>query len=61
MAEKRLINRCKALSRGTEAEKRQKQIQEKRQLEQEMRERKLHFNKTVEKIRSTLITNLQNV
>lgn len=61
LAEKRLINRCKAISRGAEAEKRKKQLQEEQQMDKEMRERKTHFNKTVEKIRSTLIQSIPNM
>lgn len=61
LAEKRLIDRCKAISRGAEAEKRQQRIQEEQQMDKEMRDRRTHFNKTVEKIRSTLITSVQNV
>ncbi|XP_025206992.1 kinesin-related protein 8-like [Melanaphis sacchari] len=61
LAEKRLIDRCKAISRGAEAEKRQQQIQEKQQMDKDMRDRRIHFNKTVEKIRSKLITSVQNV
>jgi len=61
LAEKRLVNRCKAISRGAEAEKRQKQVQEEEQMDKEMRERMTHFNKTVEKIRSRLITSVPNM
>lgn len=61
LAEKRLIDRCKAISRGAEAEKRQQRIKEEQRMEREMRDRRTHFNKTVEKIRSTLITSVQNV
>lgn len=61
LAEKRLINRCKAISRGAEAEKRQQRIQEEQQMDKDMRDRRTHFNKTVEKIRSKLITSVQNV
>ncbi|CAH1738843.1 unnamed protein product [Aphis gossypii] len=61
LAEKRLIDRCKAISRGAEAEKRQQRIQEEQQMDKDMRDRRTHFNKTVEKIRSKLITSVQNV
>ncbi|VVC24880.1 Hypothetical protein CINCED_3A003432 [Cinara cedri] len=61
IAEKRLINRCKAISRGTEAEKRQKRVEEEQQIDQEIIERRVNFNKTVEKIRSALITSVAKV
>ncbi|KAL5239679.1 hypothetical protein ACI65C_007089 [Semiaphis heraclei] len=61
LAEKRLIDRCKAISRGAEAEKRRHRIQEEQRMDKEMRDRRTHFNKTVEKIRSKLITSVQNV
>ncbi|XP_060878246.1 uncharacterized protein LOC132950721 isoform X1 [Metopolophium dirhodum] len=61
LAEKRLIDRCKAISRGAEADKRQQRIEEEQRMDKEMRDRRTHFNKTVEKIRSTLITSVQNV
>lgn len=61
LAEKRLVNRCKAISRGAEAEKRQKRVQDEEQMDKEMRERTTHFNKTVEKIRSRLITSVPNM
>lgn len=60
LAEKRLINRCKAISRGIEAEKYLKRIQEAEQMDKEMKERTMHFNKTVEKIRSRLVTSVPN-
>ncbi|XP_025422490.1 centrosomal protein of 295 kDa-like [Sipha flava] len=59
LAEKRLVNRCKAISRGLEADKRQKQIQDKQHIDVEIKERQKHFNKTVEKIRSTLISTIR--
>lgn len=46
------------MSRGAEAEKRLKHAQAEYEMDKEMRERRAHFNKTVEKIRSTLITSL---
>lgn len=58
MAEKRLVNRCKAISRGTEAMQRQNRILEEKSTEKEMKEKRVHFNKTVEKIRSALITSV---
>ncbi|XP_026804499.1 uncharacterized protein LOC113548045 [Rhopalosiphum maidis] len=61
LAEKRLIDRCKAISRGAEAVKRQQRIQEEQQMDKDMKDRRIHFNKTVEKIRSKLITSVQNV
>lgn len=61
LAEKRLINRCKAISRGAEAEKRQKRTQEEEHMDKEIRERTAHFNKTVEKIRSRLVTSVPNM
>ncbi|XP_016658490.1 uncharacterized protein LOC100569803 isoform X2 [Acyrthosiphon pisum] len=61
LAEKRLIDRCKAISRGAEADKRRQRIEEEQRMDKEMRDRRTHFNKTVEKIRSTLITSVQNV
>lgn len=47
------------MSRGLEAEKRQKQVQEERHLDAEIKERQARFNKTVEKIRSTLISTIR--
>lgn len=61
LAENRLINRCKAISRGVEAVNRQKRVEEQQQMDKEMRQRRIHFNKTVEKIRSTLISSIPNV
>jgi len=49
------------MSRGAEADKRRQRIEEEQRMDKEMRDRRTHFNKTVEKIRSKLVTSVQNV
>ncbi|XP_050545795.1 uncharacterized protein LOC126908023 isoform X3 [Daktulosphaira vitifoliae] len=61
LAEKRLINRYKALSRGVEAKKKQDHMMENIKMDLEMKEKKAHYIKTVEKIRSSLITSVPKV